>query len=128
MLTKLAGPVGLVLLAALATTGTPDDAAAGAADVTAAQARKVGNVYNFEVTVRSEDAGWHDYADRIEVLAPDGTVLGTRVLVHPHIGEQPFTRDVYGVRIPAGIDRVILRAHHSRKGYDGTTMTIELQR
>ena len=43
------------------------------------------------VTVQHADTGWDHYADAWEVLAPDGTVLGTRTLLHPHTDEQPFT-------------------------------------
>lgn len=104
-------------------------AQAGEADVVAAtvQRRAVG-LYDFDVTVRSRDTGWGRYADRIEILAPDGTVLGSRVLLHPHDDEQPFTRDVYGVRVPAGTERVTVRAHFKPVGFDGATLTVKLPR
>jgi hypothetical protein len=34
------------------------------------------------------------FAGALEVLVPDGAVLGRRVLLHPHETEQPFTRDL----------------------------------
>jgi hypothetical protein len=49
------------------------------------------------------DAGWEHYADRWQVLDAGGTVLGERVLLHPHDTEQPFTRSQSGIEIPAGI-------------------------
>lgn len=102
---------------------------AGEADIINVAVRHAGsNVYDFDVTVRSNDTGWDRYADRIEVLGPDGAVLGTRVLLHPHETEQPFTRDLYGVQIPPGIRQVVLRAHHKPVGYDGMTMTVDLPR
>ena len=58
----------------------------------------------------------------------DGRVLGTRVLLHPHDDEQPFTREIDGVRIPPGVDRVTLRARHKPKGYDGKTLELRLPR
>ncbi len=85
-------------------------------------------VYDFDVTIRSNDTGWGHYADAFEVLAPDGTVLGQRILRHPHVKQQPFTRDLHGVEIPEGIDQVIVRARHKPKGYDGDTMTVTLPR
>jgi hypothetical protein len=82
--------------------------------------------YRFEVSVRHDDEGWNHYADRWEVLAPDGTVLATRVLMHPHVDEQPFTRSLAGVRIPEGISTVTIRAHDLVHGYGGETVTLEL--
>jgi hypothetical protein len=102
---------------------------AGEADVIGVNVRHAGhNRFDFDVTVRSNDTGWNHYADKIEVLAPDGSVLGTRVLLHPHETEQPFTRDVYGVAIPPGVAEVVVRAHHKFMGYDGATVTVRLPR
>ncbi len=74
---------------------------AGEADVIAVTARpRAPGVYDFDVTVRSNDSGWDHYADRLEAVAPDGRILGTRGLLHRHDDEQPFTRDISGVRVP----------------------------
>ncbi len=73
--------------------------------------------YRFDVTLRHEDTGWKHYADQWDVLAPDGTVLGERVLLHPHVDEQPFTRSLAGVRIPPGIGEVFIRAKDNVTGY-----------
>jgi hypothetical protein len=62
------------------------------------------------------------------LLAPDGSLLGRRVLLHPHEDEQPFTRELYGVKVPAGVTRVTVRARHKPKGYDGKTMSVTLPR
>ena len=67
--------------------------------------------YDFAVTARHNDGGWKHYADSWDVVAPDGKVLGTRTLYHPHVNEQPFTRSLSGIKIPENIDSVILRAH-----------------
>jgi hypothetical protein len=104
-------------------------ATAGEADVIAAKAaRAKDGTWRFDVTIQSNDKGWDYYADAFEVLAPDGRVLGTRVLLHPHDDEQPFTRELDGVRIPSGVDRVTLRARHKPKGYDGKTLEVRLPR
>lgn len=104
-------------------------AQAGDADVIGVQVRSSGNgVYDFDVTIRSNDTGWSFYADQFEVLAPDGRVLGARELLHPHDDEQPFTRDLYGVRIPAGVSEVLVRARHKPRGYNGATMRVRLPR
>jgi hypothetical protein len=102
-------------------------ARAGEADVVDVEITRTGDgTYRFDVAVRHADTGWDHYADAWEVLAPDGTVLGTRTLLHPHETEQPFTRDLYGVKIPQGTERVVIRARHKPKGYDGKTLTVEL--
>ncbi|PNV85697.1 MAG: hypothetical protein C0610_10450 [Desulfobacteraceae bacterium] len=84
------------------------------------------NVYYFDVTVTHKDEGWDHYADKWDVVAPDGTILGTRTLYHPHVQEQPFTRSLSGVKIPEGVRRVTIRAHDSVHGYGGKVMTVDL--
>jgi hypothetical protein len=102
-------------------------ALAGKADVIEVKINPEGsNTYRFEVTIRSDDTGWEKYADKWEVVAPDGTVLGTRVLAHPHETEQPFTRDLSGVKIPAEINEVRIRAHDSVEGYGGAEVTLKV--
>lgn len=105
----------------------PVAAAAGEADVvTATAVRQSPGVYRFDVTVRHADEGWDHYADKWDVLAPDGTVLGTRVLYHPHETEQPFTRSLSGVKVPAGVTEVRLRAHDNVHKYGGVEITVSL--
>jgi len=102
-------------------------AVAGEPAVVAAKAeREPAGTYRFEVTVRHDDTGWNHYADKWDVVAPDGTVLATRVLLHPHEDEQPFTRDMGGVRVPAGIRSVAVRAHDKVHGYGKETATVDL--
>ena len=124
----MSGGAGRILAALLLVIGA-GSAGAGEADVVAVEAAEEGaGTWRFEVTVAHADAGWDHYADKWEVLAPDGRVLATRVLLHPHVGEQPFTRSLGGVAIPAEIERVILRAHDSVHGLGGAEMTVELAR
>jgi len=102
-------------------------AAAGEADVVAATAtQESGGTWRFDVTVRHDDEGWDHYADAWEVRSPDGDVLGTRKLLHPHDNEQPFTRSLSGVAIPAGIDEVEIAAHDSVHGWGGPTVRVRL--
>lgn len=116
----------LSLLVMAATVGT---AMAGEADVVGAEAVREGDgTWRFRVTVRHADEGWDHYADRWQVVAPDGRVLGTRVLLHPHETEQPFTRSLGGVSIPDGVDRVIIRAHDSVHGDGGAEIEVKLSR
>lgn len=109
----------------LATIAEP--VVAGPADVVGVEVTKSRpGVYNFTVTVRHGDAGWKHYADAWQVLGPDGTVLATRGLAHPHKDEQPFTRSLSGVAIGQEIRRVSLRAHDKVHGYGGAMITVEL--
>lgn len=106
-------------------------AVAGMADVVAAEVEPEATLgdetfYRFTVTVRHADEGWDHYADNFEILAPDGTVLGTRVLAHPHENEQPFTRSLGAVAVPDGIAEVTIRAHDSVHGKGGETVTVTL--
>jgi len=83
-------------------------------------------VYRFDVTLRSPDTGWDKYADQWEVRAPDGTVLGERLLTHPHVEEQPFTRSQSGIRIPDGLRSVTVAARDSVEGFCGRGFQIDL--
>jgi hypothetical protein len=100
---------------------------AGKADVIAVDvSRDAAGVFAFNVTIKSDETGWDKYADKWDVVAPDGTALGTRVLAHPHVGEQPFTRSLDGVAIPPGITEVTIRAHDKVEGYGGKEMKVAL--
>ena len=78
---------------------------------------EAGSTWQFSVTVRHADEGWEHYADKWQVLGPDGTVLGERVLLHPHVDEQPFTRSLGGVTIPEDVEVVEVRAHDTVDGW-----------
>jgi len=83
-------------------------------------------LWSFDVTVQHEDIDWDHYADRWEVLAPDGEVLATRVLAHPHVDEQPFTRSQGGIVIPPEMSKVRVRAHDLVHGYEGREVVVDL--
>ena len=101
----------------------------GEADVTGVVVRQTASgIFHFDVTVRHDDSGWDHYADGWDVLAPDGTVLGTRTLYHPHVDEQPFTRSLSGVAVAETISEVTVRAHDSVHAYGGKTVTVVLPR
>ncbi len=102
---------------------------AGEADVLAVEAVETApGVWRFDVTVAHDDAGWDHYADAWEVVAPDGSVLGTRVLAHPHDNEQPFTRSLAGVAIPPETRQVDVRARDSVHGFGGAVVRVTLER
>jgi len=119
----------LVLVIGLLAMRFPASASAGEADVVEASARcSSDSLCHFRVTVRHADEGWSHHANRWEVLSPDGEILATRTLHHPHVEEQPFTRRLRDVRVPPGVETVRIRAHDSLHGYGGAERTIPLDR
>ena len=84
------------------------------------------NLFDFDVTVSSPYDTPQRYADAIRVLAKTDVVLGERILFHDHADEQPFTRDVYGVKIPPGVRIVVVQARDKANGYGGKTVEVTL--
>ena len=102
-------------------------AGAGEADVIEVKIdKKTAGIYDIEVTVQHSDEGWSHYADKWEILDETGAVLATRVLHHPHVDEQPFTRGLSGVKIDQGVSAISLRAHDSVHEYGGQSVTVDL--
>jgi hypothetical protein len=67
------------------------------------------------VTLVHPDTGWDHYADGWRIELEDGTVLGTRELLHPHETEQPFTRSLSVANLPDG--PLFIRAKCSVDGW-----------
>jgi uncharacterized protein YceK len=130
----------LVLVAALLLSGCSaletlmDDETAGNADVLHVRAVQASaGTWTFYVTVAHPDTGWEDYADGWDVVTPSGEVLKanpgdpfTRLLLHPHETEQPFTRSQGGIAIPDGVTRVRVRAHDLVDGWGGREVWVDL--
>lgn len=120
---KLIFGISLVVISVM----TQPSAIAGEVEVVAAKASPAGKgSFRFEVTLRHADAGWSHYADNWEILTMEGELLGRRVLLHPHDNEQPFTRSLGGVKIPANISRVRVRGHDKVHKYGGKELVIDL--
>lgn len=103
----------------LADDGSPVPAAF--ADVVAAEVSGAAGAYSFAVTVRSPDTGCDQFADWWEVSTESGDLLYRRVLLHSHVGEQPFVRNGGPVEI-ASDAVVIVRAHMNTGGYGGAAL------
>ena len=82
--------------------------------------------YSFAVTVNHPDEGWDHYADGFEVLGAKGERLTRRILRHPHVDEQPFTRIRGGVRLPETVGAVTVRARCSVDGFVGKKVGVVL--
>jgi len=129
MLTRVvAAGLALAFFVGLVVSGT-SPSRAGEADVVDVKVTKSApGIFRFDVSVRHGDTGWEHYANRWEIVGPDGTVLGRRELAHPHENEQPFTRSLGGVMIPEQVSEVIVRAHDSVHGLGGRQMKVEVPR
>ncbi len=99
---------------------------AGDAVVVDAKARNTGSTWSFDVTLKHADTGWDHYANGWGVYLADGTELGYRILAHPHINEQPFTRSLSGVKIPDDVSGVIIKPRDLVHGV-GPEFTIQLR-
>ena len=89
--------------------------------------QKSDRTWTFAVTLKHGDIGWDHFANEWQVLAPDGKVLATRTLFHPHVDEQPFTRNTSGVKIPESMEIVRIIAKDSLHGTSNTAMQINLK-
>jgi hypothetical protein len=110
------------------TSGTAD---ADVEFVRAVQAE--GGRWTFHVTVSHPDTGWEDYADGWDVVTPDGQILKqneadtfTRLLLHPHETEQPFSRSQSRLVVPDGVTQVTVRAHDLIDGFGGSEVVVDL--
>ncbi|WP_424939271.1 hypothetical protein [Aliiroseovarius sp. S253] len=111
----------LLGLALMAGPAFADDAV-----IEGATARASASGWSFSVTLRHAETGWDDYADGWRVEAEDGEVLGTRVLAHPHVNEQPFTRSLSGVVVPEGTTAIVIRARTSADGWGEDLYQLDL--
>jgi hypothetical protein len=98
-------------------------------DVVAVKASPRGHdIYDFDVTISSPYDSIQRYADAFRAMSRDGDILGERKLLHDHAGEQPFTRDLYGVVVPEHVHAVVIQARDKKYGYGGRTFEVLLPR
>ncbi|MDZ7591182.1 MAG: hypothetical protein U5L05_10965 [Rubrivivax sp.] len=127
--------MGALLLAMAVWCVWPAGAGAQAADVAVQKHPDVVKVavrasgaerFDFDVTVSSPYDTPKRYADAFRVSAQDGTVFGERILLHDHADEQPFTRDLHGVKVPRGVRVVVVQARDRLFGYGGKRVEVAL--
>jgi hypothetical protein len=96
-------------------------------DIVAVKVRATGaDLFDFDVTVSSPYDTPARYADGFRVTTLSDQVLGERKLLHDHQDEQPFTRDLHGVRIDKSIKRVVVQGRDQRFGYGGKSFQVAL--
>jgi len=84
------------------------------------------DTFDFDVTVSSPYDSPGRYADGLRAASAAGLVYGERKLFHDHAVEQPFTRDMYGVKVPPGVKRVVVQARDQKYGYGGKSVEVHL--
>ncbi len=82
--------------------------------------------FDFDVTISSPYDTPDRYADGFRVTTQNGELLGERKLWHDHQHEQPFTRDLYAVKIPPHVKSVLVQARDQKYGYGGKTVEVVL--
>ena len=110
-------------------SGVSNTAFAGDVEIVHTRFRNSGGAdWSVDVTLRHADSGWDHYADAWRVVAGDGTVLGMRTLYHPHETEQPFTRSLGGVAIPAAMTTVYVEAHDKVHGWSPQRVQVNFEK
>ncbi len=114
----------LILGLAMAAAG----ARAGEVEIRHARLEASGpDAYRVSVTLRHGDTGWDHYADEWRLVTPEGEVLGRRVLHHPHVEEQPFTRSLGRVTLPPDASVIFVEAHDKVHGWSDDRLRVDLR-
>ena len=117
----------LIIILAILLTFFSMAAISGEVTIVDAKVNKTAEeTYNFSVKLKHTDTGWDHYANRWQILTPEHQVLGTRTLHHPHVNEQPFTRSLGGVKIPADVSTIIIQARDSVHGVGAQKFILKL--
>jgi hypothetical protein len=116
------GRLGLIALVLLFATTVR----AGDVEIVMVVLSKQGDKWVCETTLRHNDRGWDHYADAWRVVTATEKILGTRTLYHPHVDEQPFTRSLRDITIPADMKIVFIEAHDKIHGWSATRVEVDL--
>ncbi|QFS84567.1 hypothetical protein FIU97_17550 [Roseivivax sp. THAF40] len=116
----LLGPLSICL--ALATS-----VAADPPEIRDVSFEKLGMDWRVSVTLAHPDTGWDHYADGWRIETEEGEVIDTRVLHHPHVQEQPFTRSLSSVMVPDGVWTVYVRARCSVDGWSENRVAVKVR-
>lgn len=113
---------------ALATLATALPAQANDVDILMVDLTSQQGTWRAAVTLRHDDEGWEHYADAWRLVSEAGEELARRVLGHPHMEEQPFTRSLENVPIPPDVRVLYVEAHDSVHGWARQRVRVDLQR
>ena len=98
---------------------------AGDVEIVKVAMKASGEQWRANVTLKHADTGWEHYADAWRVMTEEGKLLGTRVLYHPHVNEQPFTRSL-SLAIPKDMGVVYVEAHDKVHGWSKQRVRVDL--
>ncbi len=101
---------------------------AGEVSVVKTRFEQRGDSWYVSTTLRHADTGWSHYADAWRVVDEKGRIFGTRTLYHPHVDEQPFTRSLGDVKIPADVSVVFVEAHDTVHGWSKQRVKVDLRK
>ncbi|QJR16054.1 hypothetical protein [Usitatibacter palustris] len=116
--------LGLVMVPAFASTAKKSEGPANV--VGAAMSKNMDGTWDIRATVRSKDTGPSSYADRVEILDPEGKVLHTIPVKNHHLNEQPFSVTATNVKLPTDIAHVVIRARIKPGGASGKERTLKI--
>lgn len=100
----------------------------GNVEIRLVELSRTGDTWRAAVTLAHADSGWSHYADGWRLVTLDGKVLGHRTLWHPHEHEQPFTRHLSDINIPANIKSIVVEAHDKVHGWSPDKVQIDLNK
>ncbi len=84
------------------------------------------NTYFVNVKLQHQDTGWDHYADEWRLVDEKGTVVARRVLMHPHVEEQPFARGQGNIQIDDDIATLYIEAHDTVHGWSPDRLKVDL--
>ena len=117
-----------IILILCGTALLPHSAQAGDVQIKFTELTFDGGTWYADVTLQHEDTGWKVYADAWRLVDGKGKILATRVLWHPHVDEQPFTRGMGGIHIPDDTRVIFVEAHGKVEGWSKQRLRIDLKR
>ncbi len=124
---KISAAVRMSLATGFLMLSVFNSANAGDVRILAADFHETGdNLWSVDVTLKHHDTGWDHYADNWRVVDDKGKILGDRVLYHPHVMEQPFTRSLSNVKIPKDTQTVYIEAHDKVHGWTQKRLAVDL--
>jgi len=82
--------------------------------------------YLINVKLQHPDTGWEHYADEWRIIDQHGNILASRVLLHPHVQEQPFTRSLSKVKLDDSLTTLYIEAHDKKHGWAKEKLKIDL--
>jgi len=97
-------------------------------EILSAQFKQMANLkWSVAVTLRHNDQGWDHFADRWQIVDQDNNILGTSILLHPHVHEQPFTRSLNSVSIPTYTQQLFIEARDNTHGWSKQRFRVDME-